>query len=256
MNKEEEKQLDELVKIADQKSQEINQQLPNGTYSELRDLLRQTKLAFYKTTDFSRQRWDYFSEYYVFYIDSSLINSLMVYQKTLDKMCADIFDISDDYDFMGIIVKPGSVGSSVALEPKVRFEEIQKEVITQIAQSKFSISIAMAWFTNRSIFEEVNKKVREGLIVTAILDDNEKNHHFFQENKALFEIRYLAISSKYQNLMHEKFCIIDSSVVLHGTYNWTEAANYNKEDMTIDKNISTVSSFSNRFIDLRKLLFI
>jgi len=250
----EESQLQMLIKIADSKAQK-NNSLFEGSYSELRDLLRQTKLSFYETTNYSEVRWDHYSEYYIFYIDPSLVDSLKAYNKQLEEMCATIFDVSGDFDFCGVEIKPGSVDSVMAVEPEVKFEKIEQEVLSQISQAKHSIFIAMAWFTNHTILNEINKKVKEGLIVSAVLDDNEKNHCFFQENESLFEIKYLAIVSRFQNIMHEKFCIIDSSTVLHGTYNWTEAANYNKEDMTIDKNIATISSFSDQFAYLRSKLF-
>ena len=50
--------------------------------------------------------------------------------------------------------------------------------------------------------------------------------------------------------MHHKFCIIDFKEVLHGTYNWTNNAQYNDEDIEIDKNESTVVKFMNRFNEL------
>ncbi len=43
------------------------------------------------------------------------------------------------------------------------------------------------------------------------------------------------IQSYYKNIMHDKFCIIDLATVVHGTFNWTNAANYNRETISIDK---------------------
>jgi phosphatidylserine/phosphatidylglycerophosphate/cardiolipin synthase-like enzyme len=52
--------------------------------------------------------------------------------------------------------------------------------------------------------------------------------------------------------MHDKFCIIDFYTIIHGTFNWTNAANYNKETISIDKNRSTAESFADEFMKLKK----
>ena len=44
------------------------------------------------------------------------------------------------------------------------------------------------------------------------------------------------MSERYKNIMHRKFCVIDLEVAMHGTFNWTNAANYNKEHWDVDHN--------------------
>ena len=51
--------------------------------------------------------------------------------------------------------------------------------------------------------------------------------------------------------MHEKFCIIDLYTSIHGTFNWTKAANYNKEHISIDKNHATAAAFADEFMKLK-----
>jgi phosphatidylserine/phosphatidylglycerophosphate/cardiolipin synthase-like enzyme len=55
----------------------------------------------------------------------------------------------------------------------------------------------------------------------------------------------------YQNIMHEKFCVIDLYTSIHGTFNWTKAANFNKEHISIDKNHSTAAAFADEFMKLK-----
>ena len=49
-----------------------------------------------------------------------------------------------------------------------------------------------------------------------------------------------------KNRMHDKFCIVDLDYIMHGFYNWTKAANYNRETlvMTVDRDL--VRNFSLR----------
>lgn len=51
--------------------------------------------------------------------------------------------------------------------------------------------------------------------------------------------------------MQDKFCIIDLQTVIHGTFNWTKAANYNKESISIDTNRTTAEAFADEFIKLK-----
>lgn len=228
-----------------------------GLYSEdlsnLLSLLRQSKLSFDQRTHFSGQRWDHYSEYYVFTIDPSLTEALEKHKATLEEICNRIFDNDGDFDFSGVEIKPGYVSGVAAVQPETTFEQIERQVMTEIDKTKYCLFIAMAWFTNPDIFDLVNELADKGVVVCAVLDNNSKNIEFLRIHKAHFEIRLASITSQYTNLMHEKFCIIDQKVVLHGTYNWTGAANYNKEDMTVDRNAGTVDSFSSQFIELRKI---
>ncbi|WPV68152.1 phospholipase D-like domain-containing protein [Chitinophaga sp. LS1] len=55
-------------------------------------------------------------------------------------------------------------------------------------------------------------------------------------------------SGPYSNIMHDKFCIIDLKVVIHGSYNWTKKSQYNKETFVIEKGRENAENFSTEFI--------
>lgn len=40
--------------------------------------------------------------------------------------------------------------------------------------------------------------------------------------------------------------------VIHGIFNWTKAANYNKETISIDRNRTTAEAFADEFMKLKK----
>lgn len=50
--------------------------------------------------------------------------------------------------------------------------------------------------------------------------------------------------------MHDKFCIVDLDYIMHGSYNWTKAANYNGETLvtTVDRNL--VKKFADEFLKI------
>lgn len=52
------------------------------------------------------------------------------------------------------------------------------------------------------------------------------------------------------NRMHDKFCIIDMHYVMHGSYNSTQAANYNEATLATALDHELVSKFAQEFMDL------
>ncbi len=44
----------------------------------------------------------------------------------------------------------------------------------------------------------------------------------------------------------------DLDTVIHGIFNWTKAANYNKETISIDRNRTTAEAFADEFMKLKK----
>ena len=136
---------------------------------------------------------------------------------------------------------------------EVMFENIQSQIIEQIRSAKYVIWIAMAWFTNPILHEELLKKKKQGLTIEIILDDNSINHNARFDLEDNFDVHWVTIESAYTNKMHNKFCIIDFSTVIHGTFNWTNAANYNKETINIDKNRVLAEKFADEFVKLKKL---
>ena len=56
---------------------------------------------------------------------------------------------------------------------------------------------------------------------------------------------------KYENIMHNKFCIIDLSTVIHGSYNWTNKARYNHETVEVIHRREVAEQFAEQFIKLK-----
>ncbi|MGZ1086003.1 phospholipase D-like domain-containing protein, partial [Lactobacillus delbrueckii subsp. bulgaricus] len=67
-----------------------------------------------------------------------------------------------------------------------------------------------------------------------------------------FQVHWVNMSSNFKNIMHTKFCIIDLSKVMEGSYNLTNAANYNKETLNIFTGKNMVSMYADEFVTLKK----
>lgn len=136
------------------------------------------------------------------------------------------------------------------------FENIENVIINEIMLARKSIRIAVAWFTLKSILDILIRKVRGGVNVEIILhyDDVNKGGHSSLDFSEF--IRYggtLIWAHKQQATMHEKFCIIDDSCVIEGTYNWTNRAeNQNDEHICVHSDDPVfVSKFVERYQELK-----
>ncbi len=122
------------------------------------------------------------------------------------------------------------------------FQDIELHLIKHLSETKERILIAVAWFTNLNIsnaligLEEVD--------IDIVLDDNKINRESTAIKNLLdksIKISFIKDLQKNYYLMHNKFCVIDNKVVLTGSYNWTNNANTNDENLALisDKDIAT-----------------
>ncbi len=127
---------------------------------------------------------------------------------------------------------------------KSYFKGIENVLLKNIASARTEILIAVAWFTNHDLFNAVCEKLIEGVTVTLCLVNDEINNRDEGINLEYFiskgGVLYFGNS---EELMHHKFCIIDNSILLNGSYNWTYyAEKRNRENIIIFKELPTVVS--------------
>ena len=132
------------------------------------------------------------------------------------------------------------------------FDNIQQQIIDQIELARFTIWIAVAWFTDKHIFQYLVTKSQQGVNVQLIIIDDQINRKYGLNYEQAFETYRVSKSGEYDNIMHNKFCIIDLETVLHGCYNWTNRAQYNDETISITKNRNYAKKFSEEFIRLKQ----
>lgn len=113
--------------------------------------------------------------------------------------------------------------------------KIQNVIQQELFAAKHSIKICVAWFTNDLLFQPLLMKLNAGVDVEIILNEDKTN--LSNSNKVDFEKFVQSGGHLYWNntkkLLHHKFCIIDNRVVISGSYNWTNKAEYNHEDVTV-----------------------
>jgi phosphatidylserine/phosphatidylglycerophosphate/cardiolipin synthase-like enzyme len=139
---------------------------------------------------------------------------------------------------------------------------IQDRLIQIIKESKESIYVAMTIMDSRSIANELIKKAEEGVKVVMIVDRQtaekiDSEYPYIKRmvtEKGLDNIFYLYLGgtepdpqSGIYSIFHHHNMVIDNSVVVTGTANWTYGGFFlNDEDFLIIRD----SKISNSFIDI------
>ena len=220
---------------------------------EIVELLKLVSVRFEKTGQFAyRGVWNQCQEYIYLSIIPEKLNQLKEHKKYITKVCYEIYLTSDEYDLFDVYYKPGVMSDDEEISQEVHFEQIRSRIIDEIRDAKYVIWVVMAWFTDPVLYQELLKKKEQGITIEIILDDNETNRNAEFCLDMNFPTHWVVIQSLYKNIMHEKFCIIDFQTVVHGTFNWTKAANYNKENISIDHNRATAEAFADEFMNLKR----
>jgi hypothetical protein len=131
---------------------------------------------------------------------------------------------------------------------KVYFENIESVISTIIASANKRIYIAVAWFTNAVLFNEIIKVLKRDVEIKVLILDDLLNRNEFGLNFGLIteqgaEIRF---AKPDKGTMHNKFCIIDD-LVITGSYNWTYNASRNNENILVTDEKSVVESYREEF---------
>jgi hypothetical protein len=130
------------------------------------------------------------------------------------------------------------------------FKNIESEIISRIKSSKKNLKIAVTWFTNHEIFNEILKKLEnpEFEVDLIILNDRINNKREGLNFQRFIESKGKFYFSSNNNMVHHKICIIDESIVITGSYNWTYyAENRNWENIVILENEIIVKGYLNEF---------
>jgi hypothetical protein len=136
------------------------------------------------------------------------------------------------------------------------FENISTRLKQELWKADKSIYIAVAWFTNVDIFNVIKNKARSGCTIKIIVNDDDINKStidfdkFNEDNLEVFKVKSIG------NLMHHKFCVIDNKTVISGSYNWSNKADSNFENIIINQNDNVLASqFINEFNNILRKHF-
>ncbi len=147
---------------------------------------------------------------------------------------------------------------SIAREIYVYFTpsyEALDAIINEINSSEKTIDIAVYDFTSRPLSKALVKAKNRGVKIRVILDrsangpDNKYTKYSFLKANGIdvrFAVSHVAWDRK--GLMHNKFAVIDDSVVITGSANWTASAfKINDENVLIIKRFDIANVYEKEF---------
>jgi hypothetical protein len=137
------------------------------------------------------------------------------------------------------------------MELKAHFSNIHKVIIGHLETAQSEIVAAIAWFTDRDIFEVLCKKAQSGIKVTVAVIGDEINQgpgglNFLRLSAFGGQAIFLPPGSRDEPTMHHKFCVIDRSTVITGSYNWSHKARNNDENITV---VTDSADFAQKYLD-------
>lgn len=129
------------------------------------------------------------------------------------------------------------------------FNDIAKRIKSRILSAEKRIDIAVSWFTNTELLEPLLEKLKENVEVQLIIVNDTLNinpdgldfQHFIDSGGKLF-------LCNPNQLMHNKYCIIDGKELFSGSYNWTYfAETRNFENILFSTDASVVKQYVDNF---------
>ena len=110
-------------------------------------------------------------------------------------------------------------------------------LVEELMKAEKSIDVVVAWLTNQSLIDVLTYKQSKGVRVRVAVNDDHinKSSRFTALRKAGGVIERICASGG--GVMHNKFCLIDESTLITGSYNWTlNAERGNEESVTVARN--------------------
>ncbi|WP_347834790.1 phospholipase D-like domain-containing protein [Gracilibacillus sp. JCM 18860] len=219
---------------------------------ELLGILRNSIITYRKTSQFTRKSYQCW-EYIDLRVPVPMLKVARNLQGQFEKLASDIYIETPEYDFGGLNIKPKPVELEVEenIEHDVVFNEIKDTIIQGIRNAKYTIWIAVAWFTDNEIFEELVLRKKAGVNVRIITSNEDSNRYLMSKLESNFEVKKVQLrGERLSNRLHDKFCIIDLEYVMHGSYNWSKNARNNDETWATALDRDFVRKFADEFIRL------
>ncbi|TXJ28087.1 MAG: hypothetical protein E6Q24_07100 [Chitinophagaceae bacterium] len=118
------------------------------------------------------------------------------------------------------------------MQVTAHFSKIRHHILEQLHKAQHEVHVAIAWLTDEDIIRELAHLQLRGVQVKIVISNSKENFantrplkEFIATNGALF----VATTP----FLHHKFCIIDNTIIINGSYNWSYAARSNEENITI-----------------------
>jgi hypothetical protein len=129
--------------------------------------------------------------------------------------------------------------------------EIFHSLKDELAKAKSEILVVTAWFTDPELLDVLCDKQQEGVNVRVLISDNVENKKTDFVRLTGLGAKLTRIKQKGRGMMHQKFCIIDDKIAIHGSYNWMlNARKNNHESVIITSHPKTIKELKEAYINI------
>lgn len=166
------------------------------------------------------------------------------FQKILNPEGYGVEKVNEEFKVQG-----GVIVNAEAVINEAHFQDIQNRILKALNDAEVSITLVIAWFTNNTLFQKIVEKHRQGIeIKLAIYDDGINKKHGVD----ISQVPHVKLKKGLRGgLMHNKFCVIDNQVVITGSYNWSDNAEFkNDENVTVEYDPKQATKYS---VEYRRL---
>src|SRR5574343_94620 len=122
----------------------------------------------------------------------------------------------------------------------------QKNIINLINASEYTINFAIYSFTDEKIYNALLDAKNKGIKIKCVYDKTQAKNKS-SKIQDLIDSGIDCVQWDKNYLMHHKYLIIDNSVVLTGSYNWSDNAQKNSENCVLIKDYIAVDNFADNF---------
>jgi len=131
-------------------------------------------------------------------------------------------------------------------------KEIYRRISTELTNATTEILVAASWFTDDELFDILLLKVTSGVKVELIIADNQENEKLDFSLLTARGATVIKIKNVGYGMMHQKYCILDRRMALHGSYNWSvNARKNNHESIIATDHKETVESLITNFFNVK-----
>ena len=134
--------------------------------------------------------------------------------------------------------------------------DVRSLILDKLEGAQRRVMVAVAWFTDVPLFEKLIEIAGRGVKVEIIVTNHEFNDDGPNDYSRIEHYGgFFAKVGSDEQLMHMKFCIIDSNVVISGSANWSKRAfEKSHEEVTIaEADLQRAQQFVAEFDRLKRL---
>lgn len=140
-------------------------------------------------------------------------------------------------------------------------DPVRSRILSIIGDAKRTVDLQAYVLTLEDMIAALRELRRSGKDVRVIISGDDRPPRYERKNKTVLDrlqkesvhklkeadIQVAVGLSQYDGIMHGKYGIVDNSVVFHGSYNFTNAAEFQHNTMCIEHEAEAIRPFIDNF---------